>query len=275
MVNPRFVSSREAPQESGASWGGGSGWDGDIDSSSRIQVADGAVSPSPGIYERAVHSWPVSSGAGTTVADEVGSSNGTLEGVTWVSGDYVDGYGIEGGGDGYRVDLGTLGGFGSECGYRGFSFAVTLDIGTLPSQGVEVLKGIGSSSARFVVEVGDGWTYGKRGHPLIVLQDSNQDTIRVRSTEDFQNQRSRLVMSYSGGSSVSALKVYKNGVDVTQSVANQSYSGVGDFGGGVFLFGKEGTLEGVLDSPVLFDGSLTAEEAMIDYRNQPWSENSV
>lgn len=275
MDSPQFVSRREVLQEDGATWGGVGGWDGEIDSSSRIQVSEGAVSPSAGIYERAVHSWPMSSGTGTSADDEVGSFNGTLEGVTWTSGDYVGGHALEGAGDGGRVALGNLGGFGSVYGYQGFSFAVTLDIGALPPQQFDLLKGVGSSSARFVVEVGDGWTYGKTGHPLIVLQDPSQDTIRVRSTEDFQNQRSRLLMSYSGGSSVSALKVYKNGVDVTKHVMNQSYSGVGDFHGGVYLFGDSGALEGIVDSPVLFDGPLTPEEAMIDYRNQPWSENSV
>jgi hypothetical protein len=271
MVNPRFVSSRETPQEQRATWGGATGWGGNIDGSSQIEVADGLVSPAPSVYERAVHSWPMRSGSGSTVVDDVGTADGVLEGAMWESGEYVGGSAIEGAGTGERVDLGTLGRFGSEYAYRGFSFAVTLDVGAIPSGGVEVLKGIGNSSSRFVVEVGNGWTYGKTGHPLVLLQDSNQDTIRVRSTQDIRNKRTRILLSYSGGSSVSAMELYVDGENVTEHMVNQAYSGVGDFVGGLYLFGEEGLLDGVLDNPVLFDGPLSPEEAMIEYTAQPWS----
>lgn len=207
-----------------------------------------------------------------TVSDVVGSADGTLIDAAWKSGDHVDGYAIEAGGNDTHIDFGTLDGFGSAYGYQGFSFAVTLDIGSLPSGNTDLLVGVGNDSARFVIELGTGWTYGVTGHPLVVLQDPHQDTIRVRSTEDFQNERSRLLMTYSGGSNVSALSLYKNGVDVTENVANQSYSGVGDFRGGFYLFGKDGVVPGSLDSAILFDRPLTAEEARIDYQSQPWSE---
>jgi hypothetical protein len=221
----------------------------------------------------AIHQWKLDDVETGTATDSVGSADGSVTGVSSVSGDYVGGSAGSGDGSDDYIDVGNLGSFG---GNMDTDFAVLFTYETTDQNSIFTAVDNVNDSTRLQVNSGRGIADGAIGFRL---QDSTGDAISIAtdSTSLADGTRRRIGFNKTGNSA-SDLEIYINGSSVNVSVReDQAFSNPTDFDTGLALFARnlDGTIrdyiDAVMDNVIITDDSLSSQEFTDDYNRQPWS----
>jgi len=240
-----------------------------------------AVSVVGAVPNKAVHRWQLDDVASGTVTDSIGSADGTVFGVSSVSGDYQGG--SAGGGDGVGDYISTtaLGSFGSNLD-TDFAIAYTIDNFTTTVQdGEEVPCGVANTgSGGSAIECYIQQSVFNDGGVRLVLRDDadNFYTVSTDTGHVADGNKHRVLVNKTdntgGGTSI-----YIDGSAVATSAGIDQGFGSGalvDFTDPWFLFARSNSgsadlhLDGTLDDHIIYGDSLTSGEITDDYNAQPW-----
>jgi len=231
-------------------------------------------SATPPIPSSAIHHWKIDEGSGTTVADSVGSADGTINGATWDTGTYVGGAYLDFDGSNDDVDTTTLGNFGSNM----FSeFAVALTFKTTQNEGVFLSAGTQFNSY-FAVHIGSANLTGNIDGSIgfFLADDSgNQSRAGTDSTfNDGTNHRVVVQKASNGNANDFEFFVDTNSESFTvqgNDISSDNFSNLG----ANLKFGDRGDdnsrYDGLLDDVIITDSKLSSSEIQDDFDRQPWS----
>jgi len=212
-----------------------------------------------------------------TATDSIGSANGTVNGVSSVSGTYQGGSAGDGDGTDDYIDVGTLGSFGSNLD-TDFAISFTVDDLTTSNRvaalgGVNIINGEGGP----LVELNEP----SAGGVSLILQDETGDFyITDTSSGGFVDDgaKHRVLLNKTQNSGGGGNDIYIDNTQVSTTVdLDQGFSSVSDFTAPLYLFARStnGTDEfhtpGVLDDVIFYGSSLSSSEISDDYNLQPWS----
>lgn len=222
-----------------------------------------------------VHRWLADDVGSGTLEDEIGSADGTVNGVASVSGDWVGGSAGDGDGSSAYVDVGTLGSWGSNL---SGTWAIALSISTTDDTGS--MLGRGGSEMDFRVSTDDSFV-GTAGFPQVVIrdQDSGGDYLSFEADIDVSDgSEYRLVINKTGsGSAASNFDWWVNQTEQPTTANSDAWDGAtSDFAESLFLWATNSDAAGgvvaphnaVIDDICFFDSALTNSEIQ-SYTN-PW-----
>lgn len=223
------------------------------------------------IPDSAVHRWKYSEGSGSTVADSIGTSDGTVSGATWVSGTYQAGYALDGDGTDDVVVTDTLGTYGSDMS-SGFAFAATAE---LDADGYLCGVGDDSNLSELNVHTTDNQDPDNASGEIkyTYYDGANIQTIRTdTSTNYVDGARRRYLVTSPDGTPQNA-RIYVDGTEVATVVSrNDGSISMVDFSANFVHFNGVGVyLNAVQDDIILYDSELSGSEVQDDYNAQPWS----
>jgi len=223
----------------------------------------------PDIPDSAIHQWPMDEGGGDSVADNIGSADGTINGgITWTSGSWEGGYALDSdGSSGSYIETTTLGDFGSSLDLE-WSLLVTVET-TLTDR--MALVGVVESTEYWQLEVNDDQDqFGLNMRDA----DGNREDRYSTGVDVPDGDKHRLVVTSSNGTT-SGMELYFDGSVVSStSRVSQGGSNYQDFTNPVAFFRRgndDQRVDGILDNIILTDSELSASEIQEDYNNQPWS----
>jgi len=213
--------------------------------------------------QKLIHRWYLSEDTDPFV-DQIGSSNGTNNGTTQVTGQqYIDGAAREGDGVGDFVDVGTLADFGSNM---DTDFAIGLSIDNHTGGNSQLLGALSNMGlAPRVSQPSDGFV-------RFFINDLDSSTLRVETDAsagvDDGNEH-RIVFNKIANSDA---EIWVDQSEEPSSVTtDQGFGNVADFNDALYLFAANlGNLfyDGVLDDVCFYNDSLTQSEIQ-SYQN-PW-----
>jgi len=220
-------------------------------------LANGAYADAlSAIPDSAIHRWPYDEGSGSTVADSIGSADGTINGATWTSGTWVGGYALSFATDDY-VDYGSPSDTDpSNLGTH--TLAATIDLSSTGGDQWGLGRGSGSVNDVYWIGVDNGnWSYYVDNGSSQVVTGGSATTgkTRIVGVWDGSTQRIYINASDSGSQSVSG--------SLASTSANV-YSGARGGGGGF-------NLDGVIDNPIIATEAWSSAEVTDDFNRQPWS----
>lgn len=215
-----------------------------------------------------IHWWPITEGSGTTLMDERGTDNGTINGLTWVSDSWIGSYALEGTGTGGYVNTGTVDVSGQ------FAVCWTMvhqftggSVGTRQdpiSGGWDAVNNIVPWQVIFRADTNelyaDSWDGTNVTAPSVSMPVSNLPGPGVKH---------RVVLQYNG----TDWQFWVNG-----TLAASNAGGYGAVAGNtsryLFAIDDNGTpnnfFDGQIDDVVIYNRSLTTQEVTDDYARQPW-----
>jgi hypothetical protein len=221
--------------------------------------------------QKLIHRWYLSEDTDPFI-DQIGSADGTNNGTTQVTGDWVDGAARDGDGTDDYIDTTSLGSFGSNM---DTNFAIGL---SLQSTGSGRMIGVGNAFAkddtRLLVALGDFLTAGALG---VFIRDGGGDVLSVEtSTAGFDDGSEYRFIINKTGNNAGDIELWVNQTERTTTIdQDQAFSNPTNFDKSVSLFAEhnnDGTfgnyMDTVLDDICIFDSSLTHSEIQ-SYQN-PW-----
>jgi hypothetical protein len=219
------------------------------------------------------HRWTYDEGSGTAIADSIGSANGSINGASWVTGDWAGNTALDGDGSNDDVETTTLGTFGSEIDQ---DFAIALSVQTSNSTEGR----FGSVDADGIHRVIFYLSRGGNGEFGLGVTDEGDNTLRIISdgVNIADGNKHRLVANKVGNSGTSGVKLYMDGTEITSKTADADQGfgngSLDNFENPFYHFQENGGFsssyyEGRKDDICIFDDSLTDSEAT-SY-NPPWS----
>jgi len=233
----------------------------------------------PTVPGSTVHRWKLDDVGTGTATDSIGSADGTVNGVSSVSGAYQGGSAGDGDGTGDYIGTTTLGDFGSTVLANTFSVAYTIDNLTTTNEvfacGVDNIDSPGDSTL-FTCPI----NRVSSNVPELSIRGANDSGhfLRVQgSTTITDGDKHRVVITKSGDNG-SEVNIY---VDDSQDSTNVSFdslnSNPSNFNTPFYIFARnlggsdDGHLPGVIDDLRLYDEALTSGKVSDDYNIQPWS----
>jgi len=233
-------------------------------------TASQTVTVGSAIPSSVVHHWKFDEGSGSTAGDSIGSADGAINGPTWVSGNYLGGYALDGDGTDDYVTVGTLGSYGSEM-TNGFTWAFTVETsGTGKMIGTTINK-----QPTFTGFTNDWDPDNNSGR--VQFSGSATNGVSTRQTQNNYNDgnKHRVVIT-TDGVTVGNLEIY---VDSTLDVYTPRDEGdfsFADFGSDVHFFestdpSAREPIDAVLDDIQFADSKWSSSEIQADYNRQPWT----
>jgi len=228
------------------------------------------------IPDSAIHQWKFDEGAGTTVADSIGSADGSVSGPAWVSGEYIGDNALNGDGTDDIVETTTLGSFGSNLG-TGWSVALTVE-----NAGAGRFAVVNSSD-RTLCEVSIGARNAGSLRLVLRRADANTDgdSLDIETTGGHLNDGNKhRAVWVSRDPSISGTEFWVDGSEVTgrtTEIDDLSGSTFSNFEYPWLWFARnndgspDAHFDGIIDEPMMFDSGLSSSEIQSDYDRQPWS----
>ena len=240
-------------------------------------ISDGSIIssiPDTGV----IHSWPFAEGSGATTKDTTGNADGDILGdVSWVSGDWLEGFALESpGGTGDRVDCGTLGDFGSQLDGE-ITLAYTMQTDSTPG----ALWGGRNSNddIRFIGVIGRG--DADDGQIGVQFRDSNANDLRFNTTSRYDDNSKYSVVVRKTGNTGDDVEIWTGGAGENMTEDSEvtrdedfGSGNVGDFNES-WMWHDQADFDN--EDPGTFGDARIATSAWTDdeiqaYHNaQPWS----
>lgn len=229
------------------------------------------------IPDSAVYRWKLDDVNGT-ISDSVGSNNGSNNGITSTSGEWIGGSAGEGDGSSHIMfdTLPELTNIGSGTYSVAFTIQTTdNDVYVAGSRANEskdgrLIFGIGSPSG---IDASGGRMGIKRART-----DSPSSGQRLATTTEINDGQPHRVVFTSDGPFADDCMFYVDGEPGISSERNGDVdNGSGDLTVDFAMFGsnRDGSvsleMDGILDEWIFFDDELTDSEVDDDYQRQPWS----
>jgi len=239
----------------------------DDTASQTVTVASATVPSS------AIHRWKLDDVATGTATDSIGSADGTVNGVSNVSGTYQGGSAGDGDGTDDFIDVGTLGSFGSGLNSGGaigltVKFTDTSNfISPLGSSGADDFEGVTIFSNSFA---------SSNGRLELQLRDDTGDDAVVTTTTGVADGNKHRVLFNINDPSANDVDVHTDAVAGTNTIRGDGPT-MGDLTETMLLFarnrdtGEDSYWPGVVDDVILYDSALSSSEIQDDYNIQPWS----
>ena len=240
-------------------------------------TADGQVvyTSGPDIPDSALFGWPFDEGSSTSVADEIGNEDGTVNGATWVTGDYEGGAALDGDGTDDRIETTKWGDFGSSKFLNDWSIAFTVDN----------MTGAGNIGGTIADNTSNGhymfFSVGGRtvDVPEFRLRDENSTRAEVSGSTAINDGGKYRVFMGKSGNNPEDFDIYVNNSQesVTVEVDDGTLSSMIDFQNAVaFLSSNSGGgfgnfADATLDYPIVYESAPTSGLVSDDYNLQPWS----
>lgn len=224
------------------------------------------------VPDSTINHWPFLDRSNSTVVDKVGSSDGTANGSTNVSGAWYDGYAEDGDGTDDYINLGKTA-IGPE---RDTGFTILFTVQTTQDT-VSYISGKGSSVSGWLMMLSDD--LGSAGSVDLFLADSDGDREEGHTSGGLINDGSKHRVAWRVPSAdATTWEVYIDGSSVGFTVdRNEGASPSGTFDYDLYALARNNNgsadrhLDGTMDN-ILFCGTgLTSQEITNDYNNQPWS----
>ena len=206
-----------------------------------------------------------------SVSELVEGDDGTNNGVTSVSGDWVGGSAGEGDGVDDHILTSTLGDFGSNL---DTGWAVALSIEMTDSGAMVTGSRGGPSDQRWEITI-DRFTDDELD---ILIDDQDGLRRRVNSTDlnISTGEKYRLVLNHPAGNDAENIEMWSNQTELSTNIQNNGNgTNFGDFAYDIPLFGLDDggsiieQLPAILDDVCFYEDSLTQSE--IESYTNPWS----
>ncbi|APX98548.1 LamG-like jellyroll fold domain-containing protein [Natronorubrum daqingense] len=219
----------------------------------------------PDDFDDVIHHWEFGDGEGNTATNSTGDDDAELEGVEWVSGDWVGGYALENSGNDY-VNLGAQD-VGSALDDE-FTLAFTVE----SSDSSNRLLGVSDSSRHdLLVEAS--------GDLRFMMEDSGSSRLRIETSDHpFDGDPHRCVF-VKDGNSADDMSIYIDGEEVSTSIdSDENFGSPVEWDEDLYLFaenegGANDHWEGIIDNLIIADSAPNSEEIESDYADQPWSDS--
>jgi len=221
-----------------------------------------------------IHHWKFDEGSGGAVADNIGDADGSVNGPSWVSGNFEGGSALEADGTDDHVSTTTLGNFGSNM---SSDFAVSFTIKS-PNDGDGWVMGMQNDATDF--DTGDQTHFSVRnddGQIRWEISDEDNEIGRARHESDINdNEPHRVVINKSGNTHNDVL-IYIDTIEDTSVFNTSSWDTFNnfEFDFPFFAFIDDDGLDRygnfILDDILIFNDSLTSTEIQDDFDRQPWS----
>jgi hypothetical protein len=226
---------------------------------------------------KAIHRWKLNDVASGKATDSIGGANGTVNGVSSVSGDYQGGSA----GDGTEDYISAKPKNFLENADTDFAVGLTINYSTLPdSSKSHALIGMAE-------DLGDGYDWW-----IIAASQTSDGTIgfdtnglngndlTIETTNSVGTNTNVRVLFNKKTNDASNFEVYFNNTAQSLNILenNSGYSGP-QFNGDLYFFGYHdiGLSDGsrfqdvIMDDVIFYDSSLSSSEIQDDYNAQPWS----
>lgn len=226
----------------------------------------GAVLPDSGVSR-----WQFDEGSGSTVADSIGSADGTINGPSWTSGTWVGGWALDGDGSDDVVETTPLDAF---CQQIDTDLAVAYTIQTTSTSSMQYM-----GSQEISVRATSGFRESD-GNVDFSIDDANGNTVEVSTGAGVINDGNphRVVLNKTSNTA-SGFEIH---VDTTQeSTSTYNDDGISATGTATHDFpffarrlsdgGLDRYADVLLDDIIFFDDSLSSQQITDDFDRQPWS----
>jgi len=243
----------------------------DDTASQTVTVAD--LIPSP-----ATHRWKLGDVATGTATDSIGSADGTVNGVSSISGTYQGGSAGDGDGTDDFINLTDLSGSGFDSNIPG-KHAVSFTIKSSASPGIYPFGFSRGSFGEYGVNLGSVFDSPPQDAIKYWVGENSSNVYGVtfnKSVLDGGTHRICIVMR---GTAAQDIECYVDASEVTNKTIDQD-SGTPSvtFSKDLYLFaanyrtsGDDFHYTGVIDDLVLYDDELSSSEIQDDFNLQPWS----
>jgi hypothetical protein len=224
--------------------------------------------------------WPYKEGSGSNVADTIGSNDGSVNGLNWGSGNYINANVLYGDGQDDYLNTTSLGNFGSGR----YSSAVTVTYEHIDQTGAifgiqdTTTNGNNNNEYSLYVDSAYGSTDGK---PSLVIGDKNGNAIGWEIDKDITDGSKYRIGFNVVDAQNDDVKGYINGnsVSTTRHFDNSLNNDPPDFNSNIYHFAVNDTyktrtrnyLGAKLDELIIYENSLKSQEFKEDYDRQPWS----
>lgn len=229
-------------------------------------VTTGAVIP-----DSAIHRWILDESSGTTLSDSIGSISGTVNGATWVSGNWQGSYALEGDGTDDFIDWGDSTDFDPDSAY-----SITATIQT-SGDGVILHKASGGGGFADGFAVGLGVVGGVSSGQISFHQrnSNSNDADRIYTNSTFNDgNKHRVGVTWTGTSGVSNMEIAVDGSFVaTTTDSNEGFDGKSNSAPLQALAQdtfSQHYLPSVLDNVIYYNSALSESEFDSDFKTQPW-----
>jgi hypothetical protein len=228
--------------------------------------------------------WKADFGSGTTINDDVGTADATLNGGSWVSDSNAQGdYKLSLDGTSDYIGLTKLGNFGSNL-TTDWAFAVTIDTTTTPSGGA--VLGAQSSSDGSGGTAGDATTIRNNAIDDTTLDfnmtDQGNDTLNVETSSldsNFSDGNKHRYVYNKTSNSASGLEIWQDTAQQSMTTnKDQAFDNPIDFDMNPVQLGRmqfnggydTDYLDVNVDDPIIYSDSLSRNQIQDDYNLQPW-----
>ena len=218
--------------------------------------------------QKLIHRWALSQDSDPFV-DEIGSADGTNNGTTQVSGDWIGGAAREGKDTDAYIDTSPLGNFGSSM---DTDFAVAFSFQYQNQGDRESFFGV--LDGNMGLEIGDS-IFGDVGKPEFLLRDNDGGSISVFTDSTFDDGGEHRCVMNKTGNSETDLEIWIDQQQRNVSIGGSSaFDSVVNFSRPLYLCANnfDGSVvnaySGVLDDVCIFNDSLTQSE--IQSYSNPW-----
>jgi len=227
------------------------------------------------IPDSAIFAWPFDEGSGTSVRDEIGNADGTVNGATFVSGDFEGGFALDGDGTDDSIETTPWGDFGSNKFLNDWSIAFT----------VENMTGSGTIGGTNADDTSnDHYMYFSVGFrsnnvPELNLRDQNAIRTEVSGSTTINDGGKYRVLMGKSGNNPQDFDIYVNNSqeNVTVEVDDGTLSSMIDFENAVSFLsesrnsGFSDFVNATIDYPIVYEAAPTSTLASDDFNLQPWS----
>jgi len=224
----------------------------------------------------AIHRWKLDDVASGTATDSIGSADGTVNGVSSVSGDYQGGSAGDGDGVDDYIDTTTLGSFGLNM-TSDFAIAFTLD-GFTDTSRSHVAGVVNSTDSTFLLI---RLAAVKDGDIQMIVSDKNGEDIDAATDSGSlidDGGKYRVVINKTGNDGTD-IEIWINKTEESSSpvFTQNNFQNPTDFDGNFALFARnnagtiEENLDAILDDVIIYNDSLSSSEIQDDYNIQPWT----
>lgn len=211
--------------------------------------------PDPIIPDSATNHWKIATGSGSTVYDDIGSDDATINNATWSSGTWVDGYAIDFNNSDEYISAPTNSVLNDDVDH---SLAFTFEPdNVLTAQNI------------WVQETNDSYISATINSDS-TISISHFNTSVYTSANGILSTGTKYRVFHSYDSSAGTGRIWVNNTEY-----NGSDSGRGGQASPRFRWGQdvdgEAPFDGRFDDFIIMDSTEGAETAKDDYNRQPWS----
>jgi len=215
--------------------------------------------------------YPMEEGVGTSLSDSRSQENGTINGPSWVTGDWAGKSALEGDGTDDYVELTNMGPLGTQL-----PGPLTVAFTFQTTDGSSALFAVNDAPQAFYVSIGT--LSASNGQVQLYVRDSNNNNSVARTDSTFHDgNKHRAVISYSDASSAGNWTFAVDGNIESTTSSTGTLSGFSEFVNPLTLFAynDNGSLTryygGKLDNIQFSFETWDSGDIAADYARQPWS----